>query len=437
MKPFMSKNIKTYPRIISLFFTLLIAIPVFAEDEWLGIIHTCPRLIEHNTALNYEVRGKTDALLNLDSDILFYAYFSQVSNLTTVNSDNLQSQFTPSPQQLSDLKLAVQKSFERKVHKRKSQFFMDLGVILLFCLSSYAIIYFIKQLFRRNILRENAVKKSVIIRRVYWGIRFVILIMIVTIAIILLIRFIDNAHYVIKSFPIRILTLGGCCAIILYLISTIKLPVNFTTMNKFTKTKRNYCLYLRGFNTDNYSPHFIKVAEKVMESSVLKILGLDNLIERSDPAILPLNERLLARVWKKHFQLVSIGCPEELESPEGFKRIYVNNKTWHSDAIELMKNAKIIIINVNANESCLWEIMQCNDNFSEKTIYFIDKIKILNDILDKIGDHAPKCLKSPLIDRDHMCIYQIENRIIADYYENTLEGLSLEANYILADNPCK
>ena len=123
--------------------------------------------------------------------------------------------------------------------------------------------------------------------------------------------------------------------------------VSLLTFNEFLKYLRrnpNYFLYLRGFNTDNYT--------SVHE-------------ERS------FSEPLLSKHLSKIAPLFAVGMTKELFTPNGAKRIYLDDDVWKEEVAYLMYYATRVFILVNKNDNCLWEIEQ-SLNMIEKIYYIVD-----------------------------------------------------------------
>lgn len=311
------------------------------------------------------------------------------------------------------------------------QMLKSLGFFLLYLFIAYPVIFLIKYMFMKNITRTNTAAKSVKIRRYYYIVRFIVRIVVIIIGLFLLISLLIDAVKVSKHY-IGITIIMGGGGLLLYIFSFMSLPMNFTTMREFMKKKRTYILYLRGFITDDYTPSMEETANHVSETRPWNV-NIDVNKGKANPNSLPLNERELSKAWKKYAQVYSVGLPEELESPEGSKRIYLDNQTWHQDVLQLMKDAHLIIIRINSNDNCIWEIQQCRSFYSSKTIYYIEDINILKEILEKMGTSAPICLRSPKIDQNHMYAYQANGEIIVHPYLNDITGLSNSVSRVVFD----
>lgn len=297
----------------------------------------------------------------------------------------------------------------------------NIGFFMLYLVLSLSAIIVVKMLFSKNLSRTNTANKSVYIRIGYSVVRFVLRIIVIGVGAVLLGVLLVSAMEVNKYLAVTVFCGGG--GLLLSLLSSLSLPMNFMTMKKFLNRDRIFILYLRGFIKDNYSPSMEKTADTVSNAEPWKT-KIDSEKIDINPNQLSLNEKALAKAWKRYYQTYSIGRPEELESPEGTKRIYLDNNSWQADAITLMELAKYILVCIHPNENCIWEIRQCNTQFTEKTIYYVDDINNLDIIREKMGDELPICLKSKEIDHNHIMVYQKDGQVVMKSYTNTDSGLS-------------
>ena len=299
------------------------------------------------------------------------------------------------------------------------------GFFMLYLVLSLAAIFGVKVLFAKNLSRANTAKKSVNIRIGYSVVRFVLRIIVVGVGVVLWVILLINAMNVNKYIAITILCGGG--GLLLNLLSSLSLPINFMTMKKFMSRERIFVLYLRGFITDDYSPELEKTADVVTNAAPWKS-KIDTDKVNENPNDFPLSEKSLAKAWNncpiRFCEVFSVGRPEELESPEGTKRIYLDNDSWQEDAKTLMDLAKYILVCIHPNDNCIWEIRQCNTLFPEKTIYYVDDINNLGVAREKMGEELPVCLKSEEIDHNHMMAYKKNGETIVKSYSNTDDGLA-------------
>lgn len=278
----------------------------------------------------------------------------------------------------------------------------SLGFFMLYLFLALAAIIGLKVLFAKNLSRAQSAEKSVRTRFGYYVTRFVSRIILVCVGVVLWGILLVDAMKVNQYITITVLLGGG--GLLLHLLSSLSLPVNFMTMKKFKSKERNFVLYLRGFITDNYSPSMEKTAEGVSNAAPWKT-RVDTEEKEPSPNQQSLSEKSLAKVWKRYYQPFSVGRPEELESPEGATRIYLDNDSWQNDAMTLMELAKYILVCIHPNDNCIWEIKQCDTLFPEKTIYYVDDISTLGIVWGKMADEFPKCLRSTEIKQNHMMVY--------------------------------
>lgn len=314
---------------------------------------------------------------------------------------------------------------EKKESSPMLKTFKSFGCFILYIILTFMSILGVKYMFAKHLSRTNSAQSSVNVRRFYSVNRFFLRIIVIIIGAILWVTLLINAIEVNKYIGITVLCGGG--GLLLHMLSSLSLPMNFMTMKKFMSKKRTFILYLRGFITDDYSPKLAKTADTVSNAEPWKSkIGKDKTEENSND--FPLSEKSLAKAWNnchiRFCKVFSVGRPEELESPEGTKRIYLDNDSWEKDVRTLMELAKFILVCIHPNDNCIWEIRQCNTLFSEKTIYFVDNITNLRIVRDKMGEELPACLKSHEIEHNHMVAYLKNGETVVKPYSNTDMGLT-------------
>lgn len=514
----MYKSKKLYSFLVTFFYALIIAMPVFAENEWYGKWQSDPMTFDNETVvMEYDFKNDSELTMSFITDnkmsnvgrcvsrisldgsynsvgpIFFVSLDSETLRIEIIKLKTAGNSISESAIRQEIRKNAVplcsgydnvgmiyvthedsedisfiygdennameiefhrpQKSIEELLNisedKERSnvenviqsedkpkplnpivQMWKSMGFFLLYLFIAFPLIFLIKFLFAKNIKRTNPATRSVMIRRYYYVVRFIVRIIVIIIGLILWVSLLMDAIKVNKYIGITVIMGGG--GLLLYLLSSLSLPMNFTTMRGFMKKKRNYILYLRGFITDDYFPVMDETAKHISETRPWKV-NIDDNKGKINPNSLPLNERELSKAWKKYAQVYSVGLPEELESPEGSKRIYLDNQTWQQDVLQLMKDAKLIIIRINSNDNCIWEIEQCCSLYTGKTVYYIEDIEILKEILEKMGTRAPVCLRSSKIDQNHMYAYQANGEIIVHSYINDMTGLSKSVTHVVWD----
>lgn len=305
------------------------------------------------------------------------------------------------------------------------QLWKSFGFFMLYLILAIVSIFGVKSMFAKHLSRTKRAKRSVNVRWFYSVIRFVLRIVVIIIGFVLWVILLLNSIEVNKYIGITVLCGGG--GLLLNLLSSLSLPINFMTMKKFISKERTFILYLRGFITDDYSQELGKIADAVSNAEPWKSKIDKDKIDKN-PNDFPLSERCLAKAWNKcpirFCKVFSVGRPEELESPEGTKRIYLDNDSWEEDVKTLMELAKYILVCIHPNDNCIWEIRQCNTLFSEKTIYYVDNITNLSIVRDKMGEELPVCLKSHEIDNNHMMAYLKNGETVVKPYSNTDMGLT-------------
>ena len=142
-----------------------------------------------------------------------------------------------------------------------------------------------------------------------------------------------------------------------YLISSKNLDrlmgnISLADKTTFLLNNKEYVLYLRGFETDDYSP----------ESKQLKRSKRNT----------QFSEYYFTRVLQSKETVCAVGMTKEVEAPIGAQRIYLDDETWQEDVLDLMRSAKVIYILVNDRPSCIWEIDQ-SLSMLDKTIFLVDE----------------------------------------------------------------
>ena len=123
----------------------------------------------------------------------------------------------------------------------------------------------------------------------------------------------------------------------------------------FLSASKDYVLYLRDFETDDYSPEK-KQYKKLTKSSSR------------------FSEYYFTKVLQSKETVCAVGMTKEVDAPIGAQRVYLNDETWQEDVWDLMRSAKEIYILVNDRPSCIWEISQ-SLGMLDKTIFLVDERK--------------------------------------------------------------
>ena len=134
-----------------------------------------------------------------------------------------------------------------------------------------------------------------------------------------------------------------------------RLMGNISTSDKasFLSSNADYVLYLRGFESDDYS------SEKKQ-------------IDKSRKRNSRFSEYYFTRVLQTKETVCAVGMTKEVDAPIGAQRIYLDDETWKADVLDLMRAAKTIYILVNDRPSCIWEIAQ-SLSMLDKTVFIVDE----------------------------------------------------------------
>lgn len=125
--------------------------------------------------------------------------------------------------------------------------------------------------------------------------------------------------------------------------------------NEFYSCERSFCLFLRGFLTDELSRDLHKV-EIVPHSAFSEVHYVKD-VERQTGV-----------------KVFAIGNPKELDSPYGAQRVYLDNATWQDDVRVMMDCSHQIHIRVCNTPSCLWELQQAQKWLNKVTLV-VDDLK--------------------------------------------------------------
>lgn len=308
-----------------------------------------------------------------------------------------------------------------------SSFWVCVMQFVLYSLASSLMIVCLKYSIRSGINRNRAVAKAILLRRAYALMRILVVALLVLIGFILIVKTLASSVHTHTTPYIKFSIMIGECAMFVHILSAMSLPINFLMKHDVLKNGNRFVLYLRGFNSDNYTPKLEEIGDKI---SKMRHPGSNVKSEVQDPNEQPLNERNLNKAWRRFMPIYGVGSPEELESPEGCKRIYLSNSTWQDDVVELIKAAKYVVVRVNSNDNCIWEIAQCNELASDKTIYYIEDPHILYDMRNKMKDETPICLKTLLPKYKHICVYSKNGEMHEVSYDNDYIGLTELTHHI-------
>lgn len=191
----------------------------------------------------------------------------------------------------------------------------------------------------------------------------------------------------------------------------------------------------------------IKTVDEVLngnEQFALFLRGFDSDVEyeRGIAPITTFSEEYLARVVKRGLgvPLYAVGRPNEIDSPYGAQRVYVDNEDWQDKVLKLIQKSLRVFILVSDSDSCLWEL-QCCEEFKDKCAFIITNNKKYLNASSRLQGKV-SFLNAHFIDslKDDLSYYYYENHPIKSF-----EGAYLAYNDIanvdppvsLADDPPK
>lgn len=198
-------------------------------------------------------------------------------------------------------------------------------------------------------------------------------------------------------------------AMFVYLIKqkgAIKAVGNISTFSKhdFLEQNNKYCLFLRGFEQDDYS-HDPIVSEKTYNS---------------------FSEYEFTSLVMQNIPICAVGMTKEVNSPRGATRVYLNDDSWQNDVLELMEKSQAIYILVNDRKSCIWEIEQ-SFKMLAKTVYIIDDIQKYENVRQQFTHKIsfPKVPTDQKSDKDIYVMSYLKEDFDVKSYPNNIEGYSL------------
>ena len=181
---------------------------------------------------------------------------------------------------------------------------------------------------------------------------------------------------------------------------------NISTFSKhdFLEQYNQYCLFLRGFEQDDYG-HDPVLLEKTYES--FSEYEFTSLVMQSIP-------------------ICAVGMTKEVDSPRGATRVYLNDDTWQNDVLDLMEKSQTIYILINDRESCIWEIEQ-SIKMLTKTVYIIDNIQKYENVRQQLAHKIsfPPISNDKILDKNILVMSYLNEKFHINAYKNNIEGYSL------------
>ena len=186
----------------------------------------------------------------------------------------------------------------------------------------------------------------------------------------------------------------------------IKAVGNISTASKhdFLEQHNKYCLFLRGFEQDDYG-HDPVVSEKTYDS--FSEYEFTSLVMQNTP-------------------ICAVGMTKEVNSPRGATRVYLNDDSWQNDVLELMEKSQAIYILINDRKSCIWEIEQ-SFKMLGKTVYIIDDIQKYENVRQQLAHiiSLPKTSNLQKSDKNIFVMTYLNEDFDIKSYKNNIEGYSL------------
>lgn len=187
--------------------------------------------------------------------------------------------------------------------------------------------------------------------------------------------------------------------------------VSTYTKQEFLEKYKQFILYLRAFESDEYDGKSerllrkIETAEEQGESTIDELFSEKKLVDKIDAVIgLPVG---------------AVGMPREADQPDDAAiRVYVDSDAWQDDVLSLIQEAHFVFVLVAARESCLWEIKQL-DQYMDKTIFIIDDVDEYNRSRNVLGGELalPEIPEHLLAESDHFVLYRKRGEFVFQPFE--------------------
>lgn len=297
-----------------------------------------------------------------------------------------------------------------------------MGEILVLCIVAILINWSIKKIIKKIISNSKTAEFSVRVRRVYRYIRLALILSYTLVMVVELYFVIPNIFVSVHHITAIRLTFSTIIIILLPYVA-MSLPISIMTIKDLRD--EDFALYLRGFSSDSYEASMYDRIESMSDRFRLKKSKEKDVME------LPFSEHDFAKAVKCFMPIYGVGMTKEIESPEGCKRIYLNDEDWQVGVKLLIEKAKMIFILINPSDSCIWEILQSQQLALEKTVFFVDNIDYLSILKDKMEYNTiPDCIR---LTGKHTYNYIIGGECHSYSYTNNKMGFLNALNVYLDD----
>ncbi len=135
-------------------------------------------------------------------------------------------------------------------------------------------------------------------------------------------------------------------------------------------------LYLRTFSDDG----------KLAESPELA---------RINPLAVSTREENLVEALQGIGPVIAIGRPGEPLPPLGAERIYIDDNAWQQKVIDLMQNAKLVVLMLGKGGGLWWEIEQAFRRLPPQRLLFYGEAKAFPAFLMRAGSWLPSQVTAP------------------------------------------
>jgi hypothetical protein len=180
--------------------------------------------------------------------------------------------------------------------------------------------------------------------------------------------------------------------------------ISTTSKQSFLDNHKEYVLFLRGFEDDDYK-HEPYVSESLHST---------------------FSEYEFASLISQEHTICAVGMTKEIESPKGALRVYLSDSNWKEDVYDLMHNAQKIYILVNDRNSCIWEIEQSIEMI-DKTVYIVDDLQKYDNVRLRISNPVllPEISANEKQPNNILIIRNLQGSFEVKSYTNNIYGYSL------------
>jgi hypothetical protein len=163
---------------------------------------------------------------------------------------------------------------------------------------------------------------------------------------------------VVVAWPLSVGFLYGVLALADWLWDRSRLAGQLTLQEALLLDQRAPILFLRSFQDDQVS---------------LKAAKLPTYLRALDPGLVAHRfEELLVQDLSYVGPVVAIGNPRDFQRPIGASREYLDNRDWHDEVLQYMKQSRAIVVSLSETHGLEWELTQIScHGYLMKTLFVV------------------------------------------------------------------